>query len=232
MIKKIYPLLSGGLDSTIATLKRMQKPDFVEMQPIFIDYGQKAREQEWNSVCNISQKLALLIDKTTTKFRNPRRIDVSSMARQTERVFAWSKSKLIEGNKGQDPYVENRNMVLLSLASSYVESQIGEFEEGIIVTGFRNEFPDTKTEFVSLLNDLFAFLLQEKGKIITIRAPVIDYGPRGKKQLLEDFRDFKEIIDLTWSCYEPDMGRPCQNCCACTDRKQAYYEVFGTRGKK
>ena len=225
MVRRIYSLLSGGIDSTIATLKRIQKSDYVELQPIFIDYGQKAREQEWNSVCNVSKKLALLVDTRAVHFRNPKRIDLST-PEQTERAFGWSKSKIIKGSAGQNPYLENRNMVLLSLASSYVESQIKEHEEGIIVTGFRNEFPDTQKEFVDLMNDLFAFLLLEK-KTVTIETPIIDYGPRGKARLLKDFRKFKEIIDLTWSCYEPDNGKPCQKCGACTDRKQAFHEVFG-----
>jgi queuosine biosynthesis protein QueC len=226
MVRRIYSLLSGGIDSTIATLKRIQKSDYDELQPIFIDYGQKAREQEWNSVYNVSKKLALLVDIRAVNFRNPKRIDLLTHE-QTERVFGWSKSKIMKGSVGQDPYLENRNMVLLSLAASYVESQIKEHEEGIIVTGFRNEFPDTQKEFVGLMNNLFAFLLLEKKKIVSIETPIIDYGPRGKALLLKDFRKFKEIIDLTWSCYEPDNDKPCQRCEACTDRKQAFHEVFG-----
>jgi len=228
MIRKMYPLLSGGIDSTVATLKRMQQPDFIELQPVFIDYGQKACEQEWNSVRNISGELPRLAENRPIHFENPRRIDLSSTPDRTERAFGWSKSQLIEGNIGNEPYLENRNMVLLSLASSYVESQIKESEEGIIVTGFRDEFSDTKKEFVNLLNDLLVFLLKGTKKSIIVEAPAVGYGPWGKKRMLEDFRHFKEIIDLTWSCYEPNEGKPCLHCDACRDRKQAFHEVFGT----
>ena len=71
MTKRVCSLLSGGIDSTIATLKRIQLSDFVELQPIFFDYRQKAREQEWASVCNVSQQLARLLDEKVTRFRNP-----------------------------------------------------------------------------------------------------------------------------------------------------------------
>jgi 7-cyano-7-deazaguanine synthase len=226
MTRKIYPLLSGGMDSTIATLKRIQQSDFVEVQPIFINYGQKAIEQEWNSVRKVSQKIAVLVDNSVADFRTPKRIDLSSTTDKTERIFAWSKSHLLIGNEGKNPYVENRNMVLLSIASSYVESQIRKSEDGIIVTGFRDEWPDTTGKFVSLLNALFAFLLQKEKKTITIQAPLIDYNLRDKAQMLEAFKNFRDIIDLTWSCYEPHGDEPCHKCRACTTRDEAFDQVF------
>jgi len=228
MIRKLYPLLSGGIDSTIATLKRVQNRDFMELQPIFIDYGQKAREQEWDSVLAISRKLVGLIDGRDILFRNPKRIVLSCTTDQ-DRIFQWSRSRLIIGNSGEDPYVENRNMILVSTAASYVETQIGESEYGIITTGFRDEYSDTRREFVASLNCLFKILLDEKKKIIRVEAPIIDYGPRGKGKLLADFQKYNEIIDLTWSCYEPDNGKPCEKCQACTNRKDAFTEAFGTQ---
>jgi 7-cyano-7-deazaguanine synthase len=228
MSRRIYPLLSGGIDSTVATLRRIQKPDFIEIKPIFIDYGQKARIQEWSSVRNVSQRLAQLLEGRT-RFQDPVIIELATKPDSVNRAFAWSDSMLITGNSGRNPYLENRNMVLLSIAASYVESQIEESQEGIIVTGFRDEFPDTKREFVGLMNCLFSFLLKDRGKTVTIEAPVIEYGPDGKSRLLEDFKNFKEIIDLTWSCYDPKDGKPCRTCGACTDRKQAFEEAFRTK---
>jgi 7-cyano-7-deazaguanine synthase len=228
MIEKLYPLLSGGIDSTIATLKRIQKRDFRELQSIFIDYGQKARQEEWGSVLAVSQKLVELIDGRDVVFRNPKRIILSCTTGQ-DRIFQWSRSRLIIGNSGKDPYVENRNMILISTAASYVESQIGKSEHGIIITGFRNEYSDTRREFIAALNRLFKVLLDGKKKIVSVEAPIIDYGPRGKGKLLSDFKKYSDIISLTWSCYEPVAGKPCKKCQACTDRKDAFTEAFDTR---
>lgn len=223
MNKKIYPLMSGGIDSTIATLKRMSQRDFDEMQPIFIDYGQKACEQEWNAVCEVSKKLAKIAKEIGITFHHPKRIDLSCSSENRGRIFQWSRSKLITGSPDGDPYVENRNMILLSVATSFVESQIRSSEKGIIITGFRDEYPDTKGEFVVLFNCLLTFLFSEHGKSIEIATPIIDYGPFGKKEMVKDFQRYEDIIELTWSCYNPDpeTGKPCQICEACRDRKQA-----------
>jgi len=226
MAKKLYPLLSGGIDSTIATLKRIQVRDFCELQPIFVDYGQKARELEWESVLAVSQGIAGFGDNTSIMFRRPKRIVLSCMTDQN-RIFQWSRSRLIIGNSGEDPYVENRNMILVSTAASYVESQIKEFEYGGIITGFRDEYPDTKREFVASLNHLFRILLADTKKTIRIEIPIMKYGPAGKGKLLSDFEKYREIINLTWSCYEPKSGKPCGKCQACTGRKFAFAEAFG-----
>jgi 7-cyano-7-deazaguanine synthase len=226
MINKIYPLLSGGIDSTIAAIKKIKSLESSEIQPIFIDYGQKAHEQEWNSVLEVSRKLAKLVNERKTVFKKPKRIVLSCTTSQ-DRIFQWSRSRLIIGNVGKDPYVENRNMILISAAASYAESQIEESQQGIIITGFRDEYSDTRREFVSSLNSIFKILLAEKRKTIRIEAPIIDYGPTGKGRLLFDFQKYKEIIDLTWSCYEPEDGKPCKKCQACTGRKDALIEAFG-----
>jgi 7-cyano-7-deazaguanine synthase len=230
MTKKLYPLLSGGIDSTIGTLKRIQVRDFSEIQPIFIDYGQKARELEWNSVLAVSQKLAGLADDGNTMFRSPKRIVFSCITDQN-RIFQWSRSRLIIGNSGEDPYVENRNMILVSTAASYVESQIGESEYGAIITGFRDEYSDTKREFVASLNCLLKILLAERKKTVQVEAPIIDYGPRGKGKLLADFQEYKNIIDLTWSCYEPENGKPCMKCQACRQERRVYRSLWPMRSK-
>lgn len=219
---KIFPLLSGGVDSTIAILARMANRDFDEIHPMFINYGQKACKQEWNSVCRVSRKLAKLIEGDTVSFHNPIRIDLSCTSIDYVRIFQWSKSQLITGKLDANPYVENRNMILISVASSFVESRINEHERGTIITGFRDEWPDTQREFVTLMNRLLKFLLSDKRKIITVEAPIINFGPQGKAKMVAAFQRYKEILDLTWSCYNPTGGKPCQKCKACRDRKQAF----------
>jgi 7-cyano-7-deazaguanine synthase len=219
--------MSGGIDSTIATLKVIEEATFDEIQPVFIDYGQKARKQEWSSVLDISKKLELLVDKEKVCFRNPKRIDLYTANNPLERVFNWSRSQLIIGNYGRNPYLENRNLVLLSLISSYVESQLKRHENGKIIVGFRNEFADTKGEFVRLYNGILDFLLKEEMKTITVEAPIIDYDEQtGKRRLVRDFSRYHEIIALTWSCYEPNgNGNKCGKCDACMERKQALHDV-------
>lgn len=220
MRKSIYPLLSGGVDSTIATLKIMSSNDFDIIQPIFINYGQKACEQEWKSVCNVSARLAKLV-KGNRIFRNPKRIDLACSSMSKSGIFQWSKSLLLTGDQKGDPYVENRNMILLSVAASFVESQIGKAQEGVIIAGFRDEWPDTQREFVASMNRVLSFLLAKKEKYIRIEAPIIDYGPHGKCRMVKDFWKYRNILELTWSCWNPLRGERCRICDACRGRKQA-----------
>jgi 7-cyano-7-deazaguanine synthase len=228
LVKKLYPLLSGGVDSTIAMLKRIQQNDFSDFQPVFFDYGQKARKEEWTAVSRVSkeiQRLDLIPEKVC--FHEPKFVELSSSQHGgANSIFAWSRSELIDQKAVNNPYLENRNMILLSIIASYVESQISENDEAVIITGFRNEFPDTKAEFVFQLNSLLAFLLKETKKKISIEAPIIDYGPGGKRKMILDFKAYENIINLTWSCYRPIDGKPCNKCDACRDRKQAFCGVI------
>jgi 7-cyano-7-deazaguanine synthase len=173
-------------------------------------------------VRNISKEIAnMLINYGQIRLQQPKLIALSSGSEKTN-VFSWSKSELIIGNTGKSPYVENRNMVLISITASFIESQIGKGEIGILVTGFRDEYPDTMLEFVNLLNSLFAYLLAEEDKTIAIETPIIHFGKEGKRDLVAFFiKDYRKIINLTWSCYEPKEGKPCGECFACISRDNA-----------
>jgi len=217
----IFPLLSGGIDSTIAILERLKNRDFTKMQPIFINYGQKAWKQEWIAVQKISEKIAELPNLDEKIFLNPQYIDLNCVSEDTK-IFNWSKSQLITGKSDADPYLENRNMVLLSIGASFVESKILPGDTGIIITGFRNEWEDTQKDFVKSINEVFEFLFSEKKKTIRVETPIIKYGPKGKTKMVNTYQKYKYILDLTWSCYTPKITvESCRNCEACRNRTKA-----------
>jgi 7-cyano-7-deazaguanine synthase in queuosine biosynthesis len=216
--------MSGGIDSTIATLKQISNGDFSRIQPIFVDYGQKAREQEWKAVNNVFGELATIVDKKNAVFCSPKRLNIYCSNNVESSIFQWSRSKLFTGKSEHSPYVENRNMILISIAVSFAESQINDFEQGIIITSFRNEWEDTQKQFVDLLNQILTFLFNKKRKSIRIEAPLISYGVNGKKRMIQDFRQYSYLLRLTWSCYTPDNDNPCQQCEACRARTKALEE--------
>ncbi len=204
----------------------MSQIDFVKVHPVFINYGQRAAKHEWNAVREVSHEIAKLMEESHVKFFDPLQISLTSSIKGGLKVFQWSKSKLITGKRDADNYLENRNMILLSVIVSFAESQITKSEEAIVITGFRDEFGDTKREFVQLMNCLLSFLLIDKEKTISIQAPIINYGLDGKKKMVEDFREYKEIIKKTWSCYTPLDNEPCNICKGCTGRKQSFNGVI------
>jgi len=219
----LFSLLSGGIDSTLATLMAIQAGNTTNTSrviPVFIDYGQKSRKQEWYAVSRVSERLRREASSKGIRFVSPIRIVLVAHPKDGLRLFEWSKSMLLKGNKSGDPEVENRNMVLLSVVASYAKSCIKSNENGVIVTGFRDEFYDTRREFVKQMNKLFVSLKVR----IAVSAPVIKYkGDVGKKKLVDKYRrdGYKDLIDMTWSCYAPNKNRPCGECPACTKRNKA-----------
>lgn len=221
MMKKIlFSLLSGGVDSTLATLKIIQMESTKSVSrivPVFIDYGQKARTQEWNAVLKVSERMRAEANLRGIKFDSPIRIKLASRPRNGLRIFEWSKSMLIRGPQSDEPEVENRNMVLISIVASYARSRASANEKAIIITGFRDEFYDTRPAFLKRIDRVFKSM---EMRIKTV-APVIGYkGVAGKKRLIDEFKaeGYGDLIDMTWSCYTPKNDRPCQECPACKRR--------------
>jgi len=59
---------------------------------------------------------------------------------------------------------------------------------------------------------------------IQIDTPVIEYKEEaGKKKLVDTFTSmgYRDLIDLTWSCYTPHNDQPCEKCPACQKRGKA-----------
>lgn len=220
--KKVHlVLLSGGLDSTIAALRTIERKDCVRVIPVFINYGQKSLEQEWKSVMRVTENMKRLYGNRKMEIESPVKIDLNS--KREFGIFNWSKSKLMTGNRKASDYVENRNMILISTVASYAESVKGDSEEAVIVTGFRNEWEDTSPEFVDAINNVFKVL--KTG--VRVEAPIIQF--RDKNELLKAHKEYRPFFDLTWSCYTPINGQPCGNCSACTLRKEALeYTKSGT----
>lgn len=224
MKKVLLPLLSGGVDSTLATLKAIQEENgnsVSRVVPVFIDYGQKSGKHEWEAVLRVSERLKMESTAKGIKCMPPIKIRLtSSKTAQGLKIFEWSQSMLIKGGKSEVSEVENRNMVLIAIIASYAKSMLTPNEKGIIVAGFRNEFYDTRIEFVKQINEVFKSLKMP----VAVNTPIIEYeGVVGKKKLVDRFksRGYGDLIDMTWSCYVPRNKDPCEECPACRNREKA-----------
>jgi len=223
MKKLLIPLLSGGIDSTLAALKVIRtatRRDVSRVAPVFIDYGQESREQEWQAVLKVSERLKREANGKGINFEAPVKINLTGSSRDGVRVFEWSQSMLIKGSRSELAEVENRNMVLISVVASYAKAFTPQNEKAVVITGFRNEFYDTRIEFARQLNRIFRVLEMQ----IQIDTPVIEYeGDGGKKKLVDIFSSmgYADLINLTWSCYTPHGNQPCGKCPACQKRNKA-----------
>lgn len=111
-------LISGGLDSAYSLLaiarEKKEKEPSVVIHPIFFDYGQRVAEIEWASVAKIVGYIRSFLNEQSI-VDDPVKISLES------ELFLWSESDAFKGVEGNpDPEIENRNLVLFSVLTSYL----------------------------------------------------------------------------------------------------------------
>jgi 7-cyano-7-deazaguanine synthase len=203
--KIAYTILSGGIDSTLATI--IAKEKYKTAKSIFFDYGQKARDMEWkaaNSICS-----ALGIEK-------PENVKID---------LHWDESYLTKEKDNKKFIMHGRNLIFIALALSFVRTKGG----GVIITGFNKSDAgfDTSEKFVAMISNILENENNDassEGKRVTLVSPLIELE---KVQIINEFKNRKmeDILKLTYSCYagtEP----PCGVCHACKNRSEALNKVY------
>lgn len=234
-MKHKYILFSGGFDSTLAFLKTIEENDNIKLMPMFFNYGQKSKEREAQAV---SRLVPALRDRVKSEGKT---IEIDDcITSEIPNAFQWSHSSIIEGRPETKDYgLENRNMILLSLVVSKImadyrlEGSSGTIE---IVTGFTNEYYDTKLSFVHLYNTLLEKIGQETGLKIRVITPLIPEDQKdtikvGIKKLIRlahSLNALELLESMTWSCYFPEGDNTCGHCPQCEKRKR----IFGELHKK
>ncbi|BDH78925.1 MAG TPA: 7-cyano-7-deazaguanine synthase QueC [Methanothermobacter sp.] len=209
---KAISILSGGLDSTVATVKLAEK---YEIHAITFDYGQKSARMEIEASKIISESYGfkhyiirlpwlgeLGGSALTTKNKIPEpameELD-SSVARETARAV----------------WVPARNLVFTSIGAAYADA----LDARAIIVGWDLEeartFPDNSQRFLRAFNRVL-----EVGVLgdVKVEAPLISYT---KKEIIEEGYRIGAPIEVTYSCYEG--GRlHCGRCESCMRRKRAF----------
>ncbi len=197
--ESVIVLASGGLDSTVAIY--LLKTGGFNPVPLFVDYGQVHRKEV--------QCLTILCEELDLEYKH---IDVPGL-------FRYSNSGLIKGTKiesGADSVVENRNMVLLSIAVSVAASMGIKYvsyaahkSDNLVYPDCRWEFMESfaKTARLSLDTKDFKFMMPFRDKT---KANIVTLG----QELGVDF-------SKTWSCYTAGKIH-CGICPTCVERKKAF----------
>jgi len=203
---KIFSLLSGGIDSSIATCIAVEK-GIGEVNPIFIDRGHKigvhrAYSKEKEAVKRIAEILNIYKDLI-----------------EIEIPFSWyaDYKKL---NPDAFPY--GRNLILMSIAAARAVT-FRRSSSNIIVVGYtKNDVGDTSLDFIKAFNNTlrFAFDENEDNRIVQVWAPLIKMRKSNVIKFAYDTGK-KEIIKNTWSCYK-NGERHCGECSGCIERKEAF----------
>ncbi|MGB2705731.1 MAG: 7-cyano-7-deazaguanine synthase QueC [Candidatus Omnitrophota bacterium] len=209
--RKALVLLSGGIDS--ATTLYLARKKFCPTALMF-DYGQR-HKKEIESAKKIARiahcqykivKLALP-RKGNALLDRKAHVPVRRSLKEIKRTLPLT-------------YVPARNLVFLSIASSFAESM----KTKAVFIGCHSQdypgYPDCRKAFFDIFRKVIT-AGTKYGRRIKIYAPLLD---KKKSEIIKIALRLKVPIELTWSCYKG--GRhPCGICDSCFFRRRAFEEL-------
>jgi 7-cyano-7-deazaguanine synthase len=213
---KAISILSGGLDSTVATAYFKDKYD---IQALTFDYGQRSARMEIISARKICEKLDikhLVVELPWLKYLGKSALTSDEEVPQLELVELDQKE--ICDETAQKVWVPGRNIVFTAIANSFAESE----DASIIIVGWDLEeaatFPDNSKEFLKAFNSVL-----DVGSLdqIKIEAPLINMN---KTEIVKLGNDINAPLNESYSCYK-GFEAHCGVCESCMRRKRAFKEA-------
>lgn len=209
--KSAIVLLSGGLDSATTLLFALSNG--YKVSCLIFDYGQRHKREvrcakkiaRWAHCAYRIEKLAL-INKGSSLLDKKIKVPAAKFS-----------------GKIPSTYVPARNLIFLSIASSFAES-LG--AEAIFIGANAIDFsgyPDCRPRFFSSLQQVLNVGTKSgvEGKGIKIITPLIK---KTKKEIVLLGEKIGVPFNLTWSCYKGGK-RPCGKCESCILREKGFREA-------
>lgn len=204
--KKAVVILSGGMDSTTLLYDILHKG--YEVSALSFDYCQKhAKELEY-------------AQKTCKKLGvNWQKIDLNVLGAIAPSALTRSGWDVPEGhyeNKNmKQTVVPNRNMVMLSLATSFAISIKADFLFYGAHAGDHAIYPDCRSEFILAMRKSIKLCDWHKVQLLAPYKKITkgDIAKIGKKLGVD--------YSLTWTCYK-GKEKACGRCGSCRERVEAF----------
>ena len=214
---KAISLLSGGLDSVVATWLASQ--DMEIALAITCDYGQRAAEREIEAASHVAAAreaphqivplpwlAAVAGDALTSHSRALpmlREDELDSAAATRSAAAVW---------------VPNRNGLLLNVAGVFADALGAE----AVIVGFNAEeaatFSDNSQDYAAAATAAFVFSTRAGCQVLS---PTVAMT---KREIVLAGREAGAPLDLCWSCY--DSGPvPCRVCESCLRSQRAFAEA-------
>lgn len=185
-------LVSGGLDSTLVGV--LAKEEGVDVYPLFIDYGQRARQKEWETCQRVHAQLGL---------PTPTRMDLSGFGRVIRSGLTSE-----ELDVKTDAFTPGRNLMFLLMGSAYAY-QVG---ASTVSTGLLAErfslFPDQRLDFIKQAELTIEVALRRR---INVVMPLGDFSKADVVRLAQE-----KGIGGTYSCHAGG-SQPCGQCISCLE---------------
>lgn len=214
---KIIVLLSGGVDSTTALAKAVEKVGKDNVIALSILYGQK-HDREFTSSVDVAAYYGvehLYLDLTKIFEYS----DCSLLKHSNEEIPHESYDFQISKANGAlvSTYVPFRNGLFLSVSASIAISKgcdtiyYGAHSDDAC----GNAYPDCSLEFTESMNQA---IFLGSGKQVHLEGPFVNVS---KKDVVKEGLRLHVPYHLTWSCYE-GQRKACGKCGTCIDRKNAF----------
>lgn len=211
---RVITLLSGGLDSVVATWAARREHQIV--LALTFDYGQRATHREYQAAVQVSEQLQCPHKLIRLPWLG--RLGDSALTNLQGQIPAPSEDELDNPDAAQETaravWVPNRNGIFLNIAAAHCEA----LNCSGIVCGFNAEeaatFPDNSPEFVQAAENFFTYSTGQHRQVL---APTADLS---KTQIVQLGRQLDAPLHLVWSCYQGDPQH-CWQCESCQRLRRA-----------
>jgi 7-cyano-7-deazaguanine synthase len=220
--KRAVIILSGGLDST--TCMGIAKEAGYELFPISFDYGQRHKIEIENAK-QVAEHYGVSASHKIIKLDFLR--DFGGSALTDDNIDVPNVvNGLTEGSEESEipvTYVPGRNLLFLSIATSYAEVTGSEaIYIGVNALDYSG-YPDCRPEFIHKVEEVIALATKVgvEGKGITIETPLIDWT---KARIVQEGLKIGVPYELTTSCYN-GKAEACGVCDSCRLRLKGFEEA-------
>jgi 7-cyano-7-deazaguanine synthase len=216
MVKKAVCLISGGVDSCVASF--IAKKEGYEIYAITFNYGQIHRKE-----IRCSKEIAKAVEAKDHLIMD---VDFPKLAGSS----LLNESREIEDRNLEDigkeipsTYVPARNTVFLSLALAYAET----IDADAIFLGANvldySGYPDCRPEYLQAFQKMADLATKKgiEGKPIKIETPLLYMR---KSEIIKKGRELKAPFEKTWSCYRGEK-MACGRCDACLLRLKGFKDA-------
>lgn len=190
----IVTLVSGGLDSTLVA--KLALEEGLQIFPLFIDYGQRARNREYAACQMAMAKLGL---------PDPEIAGLSGFGNLIRSGLTDPSLHIID-----DAFTPGRNMLFLLTAAAYAYQKNADAVSIGLLHESTSLFPDQTSYFLQQAEQMISLCM---GKSIKVLAPLSSFTKQDVVALAE-----VKGISQTYSCHLGDE-EPCGDCIACNEFK-------------
>lgn len=210
--KGVVVILSGGLDSSIATMLAVKKYGANKVTALSFNYGQK-QVAELDKAAQLTSTLGVAHKVLDIRYFGELVKPVSANIAGTDVAMPTIKDVL--GDPQPPTYVPFRNALLLTNAFAAAEVAGAEYVFCGLQVHDEYGYWDTSQAFVDSLN---AMASHNRQKQIKVLAPFAHLNKKEEIQLAQEM-GWEHLLGMTLTCYNPDEhGHSCGTCPSCAER--------------